>query len=183
MALSRAYWLADRIEDAIVSVVSAAERADAERDPLLKLYSLHNLALYLEEAGEVRVALAILDRAEVLYEQAAGPLLKLRKRWVEGRLLARLECLPEAISILDSVRLRFTELGMAFDAALAALDLAVFYAQLGKMREVEQLATEMYPVFVSRDIPREATAALSSSPRPRAPTPPPWSRSPRSPSA
>ncbi len=160
LVLSRAYWLADRLEDAIVTVVTAAGRADGEKDPLLKLYALHNLALYLEEAGQTQVAMAILGRSEMLYEEAAGPLLKLRKRWVEGRLLARLGQLEEAVSILDSVRQRFADLGLAFDAAQAALDLAVFYAQLGKMREVEQLATEMYPVFVSRDIPREATAAL-----------------------
>lgn len=160
LTLGRAYWMADRLEEAIAAAVSAASRCDGEKDPLIKVYAFQNLALYLEAAGQAREALAILERTEALFEETAGPLVKLRKRWVEGRLLARLDRLDEAISILDSVRQRFADLGLAFDAAQAALDLAVFYAQLGKMREVEQLATEMYPVFVSRDIPREATAAL-----------------------
>ncbi len=160
LTLSRAYWLADRLEEAIASVVSAAARADSEKDPLLKLYAFHNLAVYLEEAGHPQVALAVLERAETLYEEHGGPIAKLRKRWVEGRLLGRLGRTTTAVSLLDPVRRRFAELGMAFDAALAALDLATFYAQLGKLHEVERLATEMYPVFVSRDIPREATAAL-----------------------
>ncbi len=160
LTLGRAYWMADRIEDAIACVFSAARRADSERDPLLKVHAFQNLAGYLEAAGQPRLALAILERTDALFEESAGPLLKLRKRWVEGRLLARVDRLGEAITILDSVRQRFTDLGMAFDAALAALDLATFYAQLGKLHEVEELATEMYPVFVSRDIPREATAAL-----------------------
>jgi hypothetical protein len=43
---------------------------------------------------------------------------------------------------------------------MASLDLAGVSAQLGRTAEVKRLAEEMLPIFRSRDIHREAIAAL-----------------------
>lgn len=158
--LAKAYHQADRIEDAIASAFLGAQRISSERDKLAKLVAFHSLASYLDDAGRADLALGLLERCAPLYEEAGGPLLKLRKRWLEARLQSSVGRTDEAAQGLESVRLRFAELGLPFDAALAALELAVLYARQGKLVQVEALANEMYPVFVSREIPREASAAL-----------------------
>jgi len=50
--------------------------------------------------------------------------------------------------------------GLAYDAALAALDLAALYARAGRAAESKRLAAEMLPIFRSREVHREALAAL-----------------------
>lgn len=160
LLLARAYRIADRYEDAVSAVVTAARQAEGERGRHLRLYAFHNLALYLEEMDRPEQALEILERSEPLYQELAGELLLLRRRWVSGRLAARLGNKAEAEETLDAVRRELTALEMPLDAALATLDLAVLYAGSGRPAEVERLATEAYPIFVSSDIPREATAAL-----------------------
>ena len=49
---------------------------------------------------------------------------------------------------------------VGFDAALVSLDLAALYARQGRTDEVKRLATEMVPIFESRDVHQEALAAL-----------------------
>ncbi|HEV7519261.1 MAG TPA: hypothetical protein VGR07_23475, partial [Thermoanaerobaculia bacterium] len=45
-------------------------------------------------------------------------------------------------------------------AALVSLDLAVLYANEGRTQELKRLAAELMPIFESRDVHREAIAAL-----------------------
>jgi hypothetical protein len=49
---------------------------------------------------------------------------------------------------------------MPYDAALVSLDLALVWAENRDFRRVALLASEMYPVFLSQEIPREAAATL-----------------------
>jgi hypothetical protein len=49
---------------------------------------------------------------------------------------------------------------MGYDAALVSLDLALLYAREGETAALKRLALELMPVFTSREIHREATAAL-----------------------
>jgi hypothetical protein len=58
------------------------------------------------------------------------------------------------------VREAFIELGLDYDAALASLDLAGILIQQARTADVRRLAEEMLVVFASRDIHREAMAAL-----------------------
>jgi hypothetical protein len=64
------------------------------------------------------------------------------------------------MACFEEVRLGFVERGMAFDASLVALELALLYAERRKHFEVQKLAREMYPVFVAQGVPDEAAAAL-----------------------
>ena len=47
-----------------------------------------------------------------------------------------------------------------YDAAIACLDLATCYARRRRLPDLQKLALEMFPVFTSREIHREALAAL-----------------------
>jgi hypothetical protein len=57
-------------------------------------------------------------------------------------------------------RAAFLERGIAFDAALVSLDLAMVHVRRGDTGEVQRLAAEMLPIFESRDVRSEALAAL-----------------------
>ncbi len=58
------------------------------------------------------------------------------------------------------MRKELIERDLGFDAALLSLDLANIYARQGRSAEMRRLAEEMLPIFKSRDIHREAIAAL-----------------------
>jgi tetratricopeptide (TPR) repeat protein len=84
----------------------------------------------------------------------------IRLRWVEGKIANDLERFEEAEPALREARDAFVERGIGFDAALVSLDLAALYARQGRTEEVKRLATEMVPIFESRDVHEEALAAL-----------------------
>jgi tetratricopeptide (TPR) repeat protein len=83
-----------------------------------------------------------------------------RLRWVEGKIAGDLDRYADAEAALRETRDAFVERGIGFDAALVSLDLAALYARQGRAEEVKRLASEMVPIFESRDVHREALAAL-----------------------
>ena len=84
----------------------------------------------------------------------------MRLRWVEGRIALGTGEGPAAETAFREVQREFFELHMGYDAALVSLDLAVLYAQAGRLTELKSLAVEIMPVFESREVNREAMAAL-----------------------
>ena len=84
----------------------------------------------------------------------------IRLRWLEGRICRDLGRLDQAEVALREARDGFVERRIGFDAAMASLDLATVYLQQGRTGELKRLATEMVPVFESRDVHQEALAAL-----------------------
>lgn len=126
----------------------------------LGLDVLHNSALCCAEMGAVQRAVVVLTDCIPLYEQSGDEVLHTRVGWVAGRILAHREDWEGAAQAFNLVRTSFTERGLSFDAALAGLELALAYLKLGRTGEVRALAEEMRPVFVAKQIPRAATAAL-----------------------
>ena len=78
--------LAGDREFAIELVQKALEMVDAERDPRTVLAARHNLAVFLQESGRLREALAVLAQARSLYETLGDRRNLLRLRWLEGSL-------------------------------------------------------------------------------------------------
>jgi hypothetical protein len=80
--------------------------------------------------------------------------------WLKGRLSAGLGRRDEAIKAFFSVREGMISRGIAYDAALVSLELAVIYLERGRLDEVKSLARQMASVFQLQGIHREALAAL-----------------------
>jgi tetratricopeptide (TPR) repeat protein len=136
------------------------EDLNPEREPLLSAYARHNLVLYLTEAGRYQEAERLLPEVR---EQLAGqgkPLNLVRLRWTEGKIALGLGRTAEAEEDFREVRQDFLERDMGYDAALISLDLAILYARGRRTSELKWLAAEMTPIFESRDVHREAMAAL-----------------------
>jgi tetratricopeptide (TPR) repeat protein len=133
---------------------------DGTRDPRLLVTAQYNLIGCLEAAGRGAEAAALIPETRTLMEQAGTRSDLIRLRWTEGRVALLLEQLAEAEAALLEVRESFVADGRAFDAAQASLDLAALFLRQGRSEETQLLATELIPIFESRDIYREALAAV-----------------------
>jgi hypothetical protein len=83
-----------------------------------------------------------------------------RLRWVEGRLAGARGRTAEALAAFEQVRGEFTTRGIAYDAALVTLELAVLLLEEGRTAEVQALVPELAWIFESQGVARELLATL-----------------------
>jgi len=148
------------LESAVELLRTAVAKIDPARSERLSVYALHNLVWTLTTAGHHDEALAMLPDVQVRFQSIARPIDFIRLRWAAGRIAAGLGRRDEAEMIFLGVRQEFLRHGMGYDAALVSLDLAILHAQDRRTAELKQLAAEIGPVFESREVHREALAAL-----------------------
>jgi hypothetical protein len=103
----------------------------------------------------------MLPQVQSLSRTAGSQLDHVRLRWVEARIAVGLGDSDSARAAFSDARQGFLDQGIAYDAALVSLELAVFLLQQGRTEEVRELAREMTPIFQSQEIHREALAALA----------------------
>jgi tetratricopeptide (TPR) repeat protein len=133
---------------------------DSTRDRRFDLSARHSLMLYLHESGRHQEAWFLLKASRPEFLEHGGEILRLRLRWLEGKIQQALESLEEAEAALAEARAGFVAQGIGFSAASVSLDLAGLYAAQGRATEMRRVAEEMLPVFQARDLHREAIAAL-----------------------
>lgn len=122
--------------------------------------ALHNLGLYTLELGDVDLGLFMLASIERFYVELGWDLMRLRARWAAARAFLSINSWELAARHLEPIRQELLRRDLPFDAALVGLDLGLAYAEMGRTSKLWQVAHEMYPVFVSERIPREASAVL-----------------------
>ncbi|HTQ81117.1 MAG TPA: hypothetical protein VMM92_14050, partial [Thermoanaerobaculia bacterium] len=147
----------DAATDALREGLSLIEYSE---EPRLMVAAYCNLILCLNDGGRPAEARALIDEVRPLWQQVGSRSDLLRLRWIEGRVAAGLDRLEEAEAALLEVRSGFVADENAYDAALTSLDLAAVYARQGRTAETKHLAAEILPIFRSREIHREAIAAL-----------------------
>jgi tetratricopeptide (TPR) repeat protein len=145
-------------DEAIASLREAVRIAD--RRSRLGLYARQNLALSLALAGRFEEAEQSLLEVRGELEENGRPLDLLRLRWTEGKVAFGSGRLGEAEALFREVQAEFLPRGMGYDAALVSLDLAVLLAREHRTEDLKRLAAEVMQVFESRDVHREAVAAL-----------------------
>jgi tetratricopeptide (TPR) repeat protein len=138
----------------------ALELLDPHEDTRWFLTVRHNMIVALLADGCPREAFALLFNTRPLYLKMGDRWSLLRLRWVEGQVSQGMNRFDQAEAAYREVREAFMDLGLAYDAALASLDLALILAQQGKTAEMGRLAQEMLTFFESRQIHREAMAAF-----------------------
>jgi tetratricopeptide (TPR) repeat protein len=154
------YGAAGDLEPAIRWLRKGLGLIDSTRERRLELAARNSLMLYLQESGRHQEAWFLLKASRPEFVEHGGEMLKLRLRWLEGRILQTLGLPGEAEAALVEAREGFIAQGAGFSAASVSLDLAGLYASQGRAAEMRRLAEEMLPIFRSRDIHREAIAAL-----------------------
>ena len=151
-----------RTEEALDELINALPLLQGSTDPVLLLTIDHMYVTFLTDLGELELASLYYSSYEWRYEAVGEELFSLRGLWIKARLAFR--CggpgTEGAARALREVRDGFAERGLAYDAALAGLDLALALARLERHDEVMALAEEMVPIFEDQGIEREARQAM-----------------------
>ncbi len=116
------------------------------------------LAFCLHRMGYDIPAAELVDHAASAVGESGDRVLLLRLCWLKARIQMSLG--HDGETELRRIRDAFLDRGMVYDAAIACLDLATLYARRGRLPDLRRLAREMFPIFTSRGIHREALAAL-----------------------
>jgi tetratricopeptide (TPR) repeat protein len=147
-------------EEAIEALERAAPLIDRNREPRLIFALRFNLAVNLCHLGRYAEAAPLVAAARELAVALRNDLDLLRVLWLEARVAAGLGRRTEAAAALRQVRRDFAVRGLAYDAALSTLDLAVVLLDEGRAGEVRALAPEALPIFGSLGLQLEALQAL-----------------------
>ncbi len=131
-----------------------------ENELRLFLFAAGNLIKALHLVGYSIAARSLIAELRPLHDRLGDRISLLRLDWLEAQIDAELGAAARAEAKLRQVRDDLVEAGLAYDAALVSLDLANLLARDHRFVEIRQLALEMFPIFQSRRIHREALAAL-----------------------
>jgi len=148
------------VEGALARLRSGLFLIDPAAEPRLVIVAQQNLVYCLNELGRPAEAWALIEDARPLWHQTGRRHDLVRLRWLEGKVAVNLDDRREAEAAFLEVRAAFLAEQMPYDVALVSLDLAAIYAREGRTAEARRLAAEMLPIFQSREVHREALAAL-----------------------
>lgn len=127
----------------------------------LYLCARYNLARFLTEDGQYAEAANLLSEDADLYREFPEGWTQLRLVWLRGKIDAGQGRGDEAERAFLEARDGFMAAGIGYDAAMVCVeDLALLYLREGRLSDVKRLAEEIFPVFESQDVHREALAAL-----------------------
>jgi tetratricopeptide (TPR) repeat protein len=159
--LSTALLHAGLAEESVPVLYRALELIDPRQEPRLLAGAKHNLILVLAETGRFLEAQRAYREARPLYRNFPEASLQNRRKWVKGKISRGLGQTVEAEALLLAARDGFLAEDIPYETALVSLDLALLYAEQGRTAELKRLAAELVPIFASRQIHREALAALA----------------------
>ncbi len=155
------HYHAGQLEQGISVLYQALELIDAEQEPRLLLCARHNLTNYLADSGRAQEARKLYQETRPLYRDFGEPWVQNRRHWVRGKIANGQGNAARAEKLLLAARDGFLAEGIPYDTALVSLEIASLYARQGRTADLKRLAGEIAPVFASRQIHREALAALA----------------------
>jgi len=147
-------------ERAVALYDRALELIDPAAEPTLFFMIRDNRAHSLVNLGQPAEATAALAVHPELFERVEDVTVRLRRRWVEGRIARAEERLEEAARLFAEVRNGWLTHQRPYAAAVVTLDTAELHFARGNWREVKRQAALLEPIFAARGVHREAGAAL-----------------------
>lgn len=147
--------------EAIELLKSGLSLIDEDIEPRMAVVAKHNLIHCLLERGALTDALAMVAETRALHVAMGNEVDLVRFEWLEGKIKLDMGDVESAERSLLKVKTYFVDRGIAYDAALVSLDLALVYLQQARTAELKALAGEMVAIFQSLGIRRETFAALT----------------------
>lgn len=147
-------------ERALAVLREAEARIDGARDPRLLFGVRFNRIVNLCHLERFQAAAELLPDVQALAESGGRPLDSVRVLWLRSKIAGGLGRRGEAEELLDRVRREFLSRGIAYDTAVASLELAVLYLEDGRSAEVKSIAAELAPIFAAQQVARETLAAV-----------------------
>jgi hypothetical protein len=148
-------------EECVPVLYRSLDLIDAEQEPRVLLSARHNLIAVLTETGRFLEARRAFRESRALYRRFPDAATQNRRIWLQGRIARGLSQTVEAESLFLAAREGFLAEDIPYETALVSLDLSLLYAEQGRTAELKRLAAELVPIFASRQIHREALAALA----------------------
>jgi tetratricopeptide (TPR) repeat protein len=161
VSMSIVYHTSGRPERGFPLLRQALELIDPRQEPRLLLAACHNLADSLADSSLFLDAQRAYRQARPLYDSFPDARTQNRRWWLKGKIARGLGQVAQAEPLLIAAREGFLAEGIPYETALVTLDLALLYADQERTAELKRLAAEMVPIFASRQIHREALAALA----------------------
>jgi transcriptional regulator with XRE-family HTH domain len=149
------------IAPALATLDQAAPLVEAAAVPRDRWALRLNRLVLLCHLGRFADAEAQLPELRALTLALRNDLDRLRVRWLSARVAAGRGRREESIRELEAVRQEFVIRRLAYDTALVTQELAIHHLEAGRTAEVRRLAAEMLWIFRSKQIEREALAALT----------------------
>lgn len=143
----------------ISHIKKALALLDTSKEPRLDVCAQHALAWFLTDLGRHEEALAVLDRARPLYQQAADELIQLRLHWLEAKIAHRRGDLGEAETIFQQLweELRVRDLNQ--EVVLVSIELAEVLTKKGEAARAADLAAGCYSIMRNWGLHKDALAA------------------------
>jgi tetratricopeptide (TPR) repeat protein len=148
-----------RHREALRILRKARLRVTSAVDPELALTALHNLLIYLVEAGRPLEAEQLLRSERHRYIDLGHSRFLARLLWLEALIAKSLGRLEEATPLLWKAREAFYEHQIPLDWSLASFRLAEVLARQGSRAEARRLLEELIPVLDFMEVQPEAGAA------------------------
>jgi len=147
-------------EEALAVLGAAAPLVEGAGNERLRFGLRFGVVVNLCELGRHAEAEPLLAEVRAMASRLAYELDLVRVTWLEGRAAAGLGRTDEAVEALEYAQGELARRGIAYDAALATLELAVFLLGHGHIAEVKRLAEQSKAVFDAQGVGREALATL-----------------------
>jgi tetratricopeptide (TPR) repeat protein len=148
-------------EQGIRLVRRAIQDIDGARDPELELAAHHNLAWYLNDAGQGWQAREQLLRSAGLYQRFGGhAVAALTRAWLEGRIERSLHQLDEARRLFERAWAGFQELDMEIHLTMLSIDRAELSVVSGELAAAAALLRRMAVQARTWGVSRETRSVL-----------------------
>ncbi|MGH7483977.1 MAG: helix-turn-helix domain-containing protein [bacterium] len=154
-----------RLKGDYQQAIDVIRKAQALKEPLVQNPRFpwlvgFNLATTLWNLGKYQEAEQLLPDVRRLAVESGNDLDLYRVLWLDGRLAAGMGRRSQALGSLEQVQGYFAANSIAFDAAVASLEVAVLYLEEGRTAEVKTLADEMRWIFNAQGVTEEVLEAL-----------------------
>jgi tetratricopeptide (TPR) repeat protein len=123
--------------------------------------AVHGLAHALARSGQPQRALAVLRKAEPLFEAGNNTLARLRVDWLLGRIAMVCDSDVIAVASLESAHYGFAEQDLCQETCLTALDLAIHHARSGRPTTAHDILAPVPELLVQLGVDSDAELAAA----------------------
>lgn len=149
-----------RYEPAVEALLEAERRLTPQDGPRLRNTQQFNLAVCYCHLGRHEEAARMFEPARELAMELGDKIDLIKFTWLEGRIKHGQGRRAAARFLLEQALAQLAKEGMAYDVALAALELSELLLEEGKTAEVKAMTLELAEAFESEKVHHEARRAL-----------------------